>query len=214
MRRLALVLLTLLATPLLMGGGIPAPPRQLDLSDADAAELDAISAYLNGIGTLKGGFIQIESSGNVSQGSFYISKPGKMRFVYNPPSPTLVVVDGHTVAVANMRLNTVDRYPLSETPLGLVVGNDIDLRHDRSLLSIQHAGGSLILGMRTNNTMSRANISLVFSEPDYELRQWSVIDNQGLTTTVALRSVTAGESLSPSLFQLPERNPFARHGQD
>ncbi len=60
MRRLVLALLTLLATPLLMGGGVPAPPRQLDLSDADAAELDAISAYLNGIGTLKGGFIQID----------------------------------------------------------------------------------------------------------------------------------------------------------
>jgi len=214
MRRLALAFLTLLCTPLLMGGGIPAPSRQLDLSDADGAELDAISAYLNGIITLKGGFIQIEPSGNVDQGSFYISKPGKMRFAYNPPSPTLIVADGHTVAVANTRLNTVDRYPLSETPLGLVVGNDIDLRHDRALLSVQHQSGSLVLGIRTDNRMSRANIFLVFSEPQYELRQWSVIDNQGLTTTVALRDVTAGEALSPSLFVLPDKNPFARHGQD
>src|SRR5579871_4143594 len=154
MRRLALAFLTLLCTPLLMGGGIPAPSRQLDLSDADGAELDAISAYLNGIITLKGGFIQIEPSGNVDQGSFYISKPGKMRFAYNPPSPTLIVADGHTVAVANTRLNTVDRYPLSETPLGLVVGNDIDLRHDRALLSVQHQSGSLVLGIRTDNRMS------------------------------------------------------------
>ena len=113
MRRFALALLTLLTAPLLMGGGVPAPPRHLDLSDADRAELDAISAYLNGIVTLKGGFIQIEPSGGVDQGSFYISKPGKMRFEYDPPSPTLIVADGHTVAVANKRLNTVDRYPLS-----------------------------------------------------------------------------------------------------
>src|SRR4249920_1473720 len=126
----------------------------------------------------------------------------------------MLVLDGLTFALPTTRLNTIDRYPLSQTPLGLVVGNDIDLRRDRSLLTIQHAGGSLILGMRTNNTMSRANISLVFSEPDYELRQWSVIDNQGLTTTVALRNVTAGETLSPSLFQLPDKNPFARHNRD
>ncbi len=214
MRRLAFALLTLLATPLLMGGGQPAPPRHLELTDAERAELDAISAYLNGIVTLKGGFIQIEPSGNVDQGSFYISKPGRMRFVYDPPSPTLIVADGHTVAVANTRLNTVDRYPLSETPLGLVVGNDIDLGHDPALLSVQHEQGSIVLGVRTNSSMSRANISLVFSEPQYELRQWSVIDNQGLTTTVALRDVVAGVILSPSLFHLPDKNPFARHPQE
>ena len=214
MRRLAFALVTLLAAPLLMGGGQPAPPRHLELTDAERTELDAISAYLNGIVTMKGGFIQIEPSGNVDQGKFYISKPGRMRFEYDPPSPTLVVADGHTVAVANKRLNTVDRYPLSETPLGLVVGNDIDLGHDPALLSVQHEQGSIILGIRTNNSMSRANISLVFSEPQYELRQWSVIDNQGLTTTVALRSVVAGATLSPSLFLLPDKNPFARHPQE
>jgi outer membrane lipoprotein-sorting protein len=214
MRRLVLATVTLLATPFLMAGGVPAPPRHLELSDAERVELDAISAYLNGIVTLKGGFIQIEPSGNVDQGTFYISKPGKMRFVYDPPSPTLIVADGHTVAVANRRLNTIDRYPLSETPLGLVVGNDIDLSHDPALLSVQHEQGAIILGVRTNNSMSRANITLVFSEPQYELRQWSVIDNQGLTTTVALRDVVAGASLSPSLFQLPDKNPFARHPQE
>lgn len=214
MRRIALALLVLFAAPLLMAGGVPAPPRHLELSDTDRAELDAISAYLNGIVTLKGGFIQIEPSGNVDQGSFYIAKPGRMRFVYDPPSPTLIVADGHTVAVANSRLKTVDRYPLSETPLGLVVGNDIDLGHDPALLSIQHEQGSIILGVRTNNSMSRANITLVFSAPQYELRQWSVIDNQGLTTTVALRDVVSGANLPPSLFQLPDRNPFARRPQE
>jgi outer membrane lipoprotein-sorting protein len=126
----------------------------------------------------------------------------------------LIVADGHTVAVANKRLNTVDRYPLSQTPLGLVVGNDIDLRNDPALLSVQHEQGSIILGVRTNNSMSRANISLVFSEPQFELRQWSVIDNQGLTTTVALRNVVPGASLAPSLFMLPDRNRFARHPEE
>lgn len=62
--------------------------------------------------------------------------------------------------------------------------------------------------------MSRANISLVFSDPGYELRQWTVIDNQGLVTTVALRDLVPGATLSPSLFLLPDKNPFARHTQE
>lgn len=211
MRRFVLGLLTLLAAPLLMGAGQPAPQRHLDLSQADRDALDAISLYLNGVTTLKGSFIQIGPNGDVDQGGFYISKPGRMRFEYKPPSPALIVSDGRTIAVANTRLNTVDRYPLSETPLGLVLADNTDLRHNPAIISVQHQQGSIVIGARTNNSMRRANISLVFSEPDYELRQWTVIDNQGLTTTVALRDLVPGPLLSPSLFVLPDVNPFARH---
>ena len=214
MRRFALAVLVFITTPLLMAGGLPAPSRPRDLSGADRVALDGISASLNRMATLKGDFVQVDPSGDVDQGAFYISKPGRMRFEYKPPSPTLIVSDGRTIAVANTRLNTVDRYPLSETPLGLVLGNDIDLRHSPALVSIQREPGLIVVGARSNLNVARANISLVFSDPGYELRQWSVIDYQGLTTTVALRDLVPGAVLSPSLFQLPDKNPFARHPQD
>lgn len=209
MRRFALALLVMLAAPSLMGAGQPAPRRHLDLSEADRQELDAISAYLNGITTLKGSFLQIEPSGAVDEGQFYISKPGKMRFEYKPPVPTLIVADGRTVAVANTRLNTVDHYALADTPLGIVLDNTIDIRHDPNLVSVDHQQGAIVIGMRTSQNRTKANIALVFSEPDYELRQWSVIDNQGLTTTVALRDVQPGAVLAPTLFVLPDKNSLA-----
>ena len=214
MRRFVLPLLASLMSPLLMGAGHPAPPHRLVLDDSDRATLDAISARLNGVATLKGEFVQINPDGNISQGAFYISKPGKMRFEYQPPTPTLIVADGRTVAVANTKLNTVDRYPLSDTPLGIVLGNDVDLKNSIALVSFERQNGSIIIGARSNANMNRANVSLVFSDPGYELRQWTVVDNQGLTTTVALRDVVAGAPLSPSLFLLPDKNPFARHPQE
>ena len=214
MRRIAIALLIACASPLLMGGGQPAPQRRVELSEADRQELDGISAYLNGIVTLKGGFMQIEPSGSVDEGVFYISKPGKMRFEYKPPSPTLIVADGHTVAVANTRLNTVDRYPLSETPLGLILNDGIDLRHNSQLVSVDHQQGSIVIGMRTSSNRTKANIALVFSEPEYELRQWTVIDNQGLATTVAVRALVPGTPLPASLFVLPDKNPFSHRRPD
>jgi outer membrane lipoprotein-sorting protein len=213
MRRFALVLIAVLAAPLLMGAGQPAPLRHLDLSDADRGELDAISAYLNSFATVKGGFVQIDSDGRECDGTFYISKPGRMRFEYKPPSPTLIVADGHTVAVANLRLNTVDRYSLADTPLGIILGEKIDIRHDPRLVSVQHQQGMIVIGLRTSQNRSKANILLVFSEPQYELREWSVIDDQGLTTTVALRGVMLGVTLPPSLFVLPKVNPFTHRRQ-
>jgi outer membrane lipoprotein-sorting protein len=214
MRKIVLTFLAIAAAPLLLGAGHPAPPHRLQLSDADRVTLDAISARLNEVVTLKGEFVQVNPDGNLTQGVFYISKPGRMRFEYKPPTPTLIVADGRTVAVANTKLNTVDRYPLSETPLGLVLGNDVDLKNETALVSIEHQPGTIVIGARSNSNMSRANISLVFSDPGYELRQWTVIDNQGLVTTVALRDLQAGAALAPSLFLLPDKNPFARHTQE
>lgn len=209
MRRLALALLLAVSAPLFMGAGQQAPQRHLDLSEADRDELDAISAYLNGIVTLKSGFLQVEPNGGISEGTLYISKPGKMRFEYRPPSPTLIVSDGSTVAVANRRLNTVDRYALGDTPLGVILGDKVDIRHNAQLVSVTHQEGMIVIGLRTSQNRTKANISLVFSEPQYELRQWTVIDNQGLSTTVALRSMTPGVVLAPSLFVLPQKAAHA-----
>jgi outer membrane lipoprotein-sorting protein len=214
MRRLFLALLVAISAPLFMGPGAPPPSRQIQLSPSDAAELDRLSAYLNGISTLKGGFLQIGPNGEESEGTFYISKPGRMRFEYDPPTPTLLVADGRTVAVANTRLNTIDRYPLSDTPLGVILSNDVDVRHDPRLVSVQHQSGEIVLNLRSAPTRARADIALVFSEPEFELRQWTVIDNQGLSTTVALRDLQPGKTLAPSLFILPDKNPFAHKRQD
>jgi len=217
MRRFALALvLALAATPALADAGNALFPstRRVELSAADRTALDAVSAYLNSIVTLKGGFIQVEPSGAVDEGTFYISKPGKMRFEYKPPVPTLIVSDGATVAVANTRLGTVDRYPLFETPLDVILDKTIDIRHNPALVSVKHEQGTFIVNLRANQAHTKANISLVFSEPNYELRQWTVIDNQGLSTTVALRDLQPGVTLAPSLFILPDKNPFARRREN
>jgi outer membrane lipoprotein-sorting protein len=207
MRRFALALVAvLIASPTALALPIE---RHLKLTDADRAELDAISASLNAITTLKGQFYQIEPSGTVDEGQFYLEKPGKVRFEYKPPLTTLLVSDGRTVAVANRKLNTVDRYSLNDTPLRMILSNTIDLRHDPSLLAIEHQDGAVVLKLRTSLNRSKPNLALVFSAPEHELRQWTIIDDQGTTTTVALRALVPGTAIPPTLFVLPEKLPPA-----
>ena len=68
----------------------------LKLSPEQQTAVNAISDYLNSFKTLQGEFTQISPKGNMSQGIFYIAKPGKMRFEYAPPNPFLIVSDGTT----------------------------------------------------------------------------------------------------------------------
>ena len=136
-----------------------------------------------------------------------------MRFQYEPPAPTLIVSDGSTVAIENIKLKTVDRYPLSQTPLDLILADTIDLKRNHEIVGVEHQQDALIVKARSSNFGVHADITLTFAEPSLELRQWTVIDNQGLSTTVALRDVQTGVDLPASLFVLPDKNPFA-HKKD
>jgi outer membrane lipoprotein-sorting protein len=188
-----------------------APAAARTLSDADRADLDRVSAYLNSIRTMKSGFSQIGPD-EIDDGQLYLSKPGRVRFQYDQ-APTLIVSDGTTVAVENTKLKTVDRYPLSQTPLDLILADTIDLKRNHEIVGVEHQQGVLIVKARSSNFGVHADIALTFADPVLELRQWTVIDNQGLSTTVTLRDVQIGADIHASLFVLPDKNPFA-HKKD
>jgi outer membrane lipoprotein-sorting protein len=163
---------------------------------------------------MTGGFTQIDPNGDAEEGKFYIEKPGRMRFEYNPPTPTLIVSDGTTVAVKNTKLDTTDRYPLVSTPLDIVLSDHLDLKTNDQVTGVSREGNSLVLKARSADKNVQGEITIVFSDPGLELRQWTVVDPQGLATTVALRDVEKDAKLSPSLFVLEEHNPFTRKGED
>lgn len=201
MRRIIPLILLIFAAPLLSGAGQPAPEARVDFNAEQRADLDKISAYLNATHTIEGGFSQIGPNGDVDEGKIYIDKPGKVRFEYEPPNPTLVLADGSSIYVQNRKLNTVDRYPLAGTPLQLLLRDDNNLRQNRAVLGIHREGDSIIVDARSSTNRKKPNITLVFASAPIELRQWTVIDDQGLSTTVALRDVHPVASLSPALFK-------------
>jgi outer membrane lipoprotein-sorting protein len=202
MRRFALTLAVSLfaVQPLLAAPGA--------YSAADRAELNRISAYLNSIRSMKGGFTQIDPNGDVDQGTFAISKPGRMRFEYKPPTPTLIVSDGRNVVVANSQLRTLDSYPVDQTPLDLILGDNIDLAGSHEIVGVARQQDAFIVKARSRGGRAQGNITLTFAEPELELRQWTVIDNQGLQTTVALRDVQTGIDIPAALFVLPDKHAF------
>lgn len=209
MRRFAVVFLAYLA---LTPAALAVPPgfMHFERSEADNIALDRVSAYLNGVHTMKGSFIQIDPDGQIDQGEFYIDKPGRMRFEYDAPNPILIVCDGTTVAVQNRKLNTIDHYPLWSTPLDLILSDDLNLKKNASVAGVSREPGELIVRARAASSKVNGNLSMVFTDPDIELRQWTIVDAQGLSTTVSLRDVQQNVTLDPQLFKLPEQNTFTK----
>ena len=207
MRRLSLCLTALVCAALLGGAGQQAPQRQnRAYSDQEKADLDKISAYLNGIKSLKASFVQVGPEGGMDQGEVMIQKPGQIRFEYKPPSPILIVSTGGSMYVKNFRLNTVDRYSLSDTPLGLLLNENVDLAHNRAVIGVAEQNGEIVVKARTSTNRNDSNITLIFSTPGIELRQWTVRDNQGGNTTVALQNLQPGARIDPVLFTAPQKD--------
>ncbi len=182
----------------------------MERSEADNADLDRISQNLNAAHTMKGSFVQVGPDGQIDEGVFYIDKPGRMRFEYHAPNPVLIVSDGTTVAVANRKLNTVDTYPLFTTPLNLILSDSLNLKRNSLIAGLEREPGEIIVNARAASDKVSGNLSMVFGEPNLDLREWTIIDAQGLQTRVSLRDVQTDVTLDPSLFKLPEKADFTK----
>jgi outer membrane lipoprotein-sorting protein len=168
------------------------------------ADVARISAYLNGITTLDGTFVQTNPDGTISEGRFFIRKPGLMRFEYEPPNPAVVIADGVWVGVLDRAsCNTqTQRYPLSDTPLDLILRDRIDLAREGAVRRVERKDGQLRVQATDPDAPERGTITLVFSENPLELRQWVVEDESGKLTTVVLSGTRRGIELSRALFSI------------
>ena len=170
----------------------------------DGRDLARISAYLNSISTLEGEFVQVDPDGVLSEGQFYIHRPGRIRFEYRQPNPALVIADGFWVGVVDKRYDQVNRYPLNETPLNLILKDDIDLANEGAVKRIERSDGQMRIIAQDPQRRDSGSITMVFADNPLELRQWIVDDTQGRATTVALSSTRANIPAAPENFVIPE----------
>ena len=170
----------------------------------DGRDLARISNYLNATETLQGSFVQVDPASVVSEGEFFMRRPGRLRFEYAKPNPTLVIADGFWVGVVDQRDNGVDRAPLSETPLWLLLKEDVDLRREGSITRIERSNDQIAVTAVDPSGRTPGEITMVFSINPLELRPWIVVDAQGDVTTVALSDMRANLPIPGAKFVLPQ----------
>jgi outer membrane lipoprotein-sorting protein len=189
---------TLLAAALALACG----PALAQMSGEDARDLARISNYLNAVETMTGSFVQVDPDAVISQGSFFMRRPGRLRFDYEEPNPALVIADGTWVGVIDERDGAIDRYPLSSTPLNLLLEERVDLRRAGAVTNIDRSQGQLAVTAIDTNNPDQGLITMVFSDNPLELRQWVITDAQGRQTTVALRDTRTNVSIPAERFSI------------
>jgi outer membrane lipoprotein-sorting protein len=187
--------------PFSLGSKSAAPSPATAFDARQRAQLDKISAYLSGVQTMVGNFVQIGPDGRRVDGSFWIQKPGKVRFQYNPPSPIDIIADGSAVVVRDRSLETTDYYPLSQTPLRYLLADHIDLLRDTDVISVSADDTFATVVIEETQIMIGTNrLMMMFDAKNLQLKQWTVTDPQGLDTTVAVYNLDSTKKPDPNLF--------------
>jgi outer membrane lipoprotein-sorting protein len=196
------------AAPVTGAAMAPRPGETTAFDDSQRALVDKVSAYLSSVQTLVGDFVQVGPDGRRTEGQFFIQKPGRVRFAYNPPSPVDVIADGQSVVVRDRNLATQDLYPLSQTPLRFLLSDHIDLLRDTSLVSVSADDTFVTVVIEERQVLvGTSRLMLMFGAKDMQLRQWTVTDPQGFDTTVAVYNLDTTKKLDPDMFRIasPDR---------
>lgn len=163
-----------------------------------------IASHFSSVRTMTGEFVQFGPRGEQTGGKFYIERPGKLRFNYEQPSGFRVISDGRSVVISNKKMNTADLYPLSKTPLKLLLDERIDLS-GKMVHSVKEDTDVTTITMTDRSVFGNSVIKMMFDSKTYELRQWTITDAQGKDTTVMIFNVQKGVTFDPSVFAIDYR---------
>ncbi len=195
---LALATIAVTGSAVSVAPALAAPAPRLTADQAKSVQ--SVSDYFNRFSNIQGEFVQVGPKGHVSQGLFYISKPGKLRFEYAPPNPFLVVADGSYVIVANKKNEKTDYYPLSKTPLQLVLAPKVNLLDEAKVVDVKRQDNLVAITLEDKSAFVPGQLILVFDEQKPELVQWIIVDGDGNRTTISLSNITTNVAPDPKLF--------------
>lgn len=197
MKRRSLLLAPLLFVP----SAARAQLRAAALSVQDRADVARIEAYLNATKALHSRFLQVAPDGGTSNGQAWLVRPGRMRFQYDPPAPFLLVASHGVLVFNDSQLKQTSNIPLSSTPLGLLLQDNLRLAGDVTIVSFVRAPGQLQVGIVRTASPQDGVLTLIFADNPLSLRQWTVLDQQRHETRVTLTDVQVGGSYPDKLFE-------------
>lgn len=185
--------------------GLSIPPA-VAADETRAADLKRAETYLNAITTLRARFVQVNPNGSSYDGDLYIARPGRMRLVYDPPTPMLMVADGKFLIYVDTEMNEASHLDLNDTPAGLLLKENLSFSDPSvKVLDVKRGPGTLEITAAMAKDPAAGRLTLVFSDGPFELRQWRVVDAQNKEVVVTLADPKMGVELDRALFRYDAR---------
>jgi len=170
-------------------------------SPASNTQVAEVERYFNGIRTMQARFVQSNPGGTVVQGTLSVSRPGRMRFEYDPPSQLKIVADGNQVTMWDVANRDFGQWPIGWTAASFLVKEPLSLSGDLQVEKSERSDGMLQLTMSQARKANEGKVIVRLGENPMVLRGWTIIDNRGQRVDVSLNGLQTGLPLAPALFK-------------
>ncbi len=191
-------------TPAPSGAPDAAAPAGGPLSPQQQALVTRVEQYLNSVTTMKARFLQTTAAGGVSSGTYYVRRPGRLRFEYDPPVPILIVADGSQVTMVDFKRQDFSQWPIGWTAASFLVADNLRLSGDITVTDARVINGDIHISMYQTKRPNEGRATMIVQDNPMQLKGWSITDAKGNQVSVSLTRVESGIDLSKISFRFNE----------
>lgn len=177
------------------------------LTPQDREDVARAEQYLNGITTLEAQFLQVAERGAALSGQFYIKRPGKLRFQYDPPARIQIVADGSQVTYYDADSDQISQLPTGLTVAKFLVAPKISLSGDLIVTKVERDAALLQITAVQARAPTEGQVVLTFGDKPLQLRRWTVIDGRNRAISITLTNLKTGGALKDDLFVFNDPDP-------
>ncbi len=160
--------------------------------------LKLIKDYLGDIRTLQARFSQTDYKGEIMTGDLFLKKPGKIRFSYDPPNYLQIVSKQQAVLIFDPKNSGSGplSYPLSYTPLGFLIKNDLSSLISENGESFE-LNDSIFLKIRN----PQYQLSIEFNKDPVSIIGWEFKNQMGEMIRIRLKDIRKNNYISDEIFK-------------
>ena len=165
--------------------------------------LEIIEKNWNETQTISGKFSQTINNKNSISGDFYFQKPYKSNFTYDSELENIITTK-FFINITDQEGFLIERYPIINQPIYKMLSKKINFRKIFEVLSINKTDYGVIVKLIPKNKSSSfgSQINLTFSNNDYSLKNWEIIDAFGQSTFLEFTMIRKNISIDPKIFQI------------
>ena len=179
----------------------------------DATLVSQAARYLDDLRSAHGRFVQGDGAGRQQSGEFWLQRPGRARFDYDPPSGVTIAANGAAVTIVDRRLKTLHRYPLAYTPLSIFLSDNLKLGSSVRILAVNPTAGGFAIAAADKRGKAKEQIVLDFARAPVRLLGWTLTEARGGRVQVRLTALAPSPPKPHGFFEtrLPAAAPDVGH---
>ncbi len=175
------------------------------------ADLTAVQTHLRAVTTMTADFSQTDRSGKTLTGQVKLKRPGKIRFQYQQGVPILIVGDGSSLWFIDYQVAQVQRWPIGNSPLGVLLDPSKDITRFARVLPLGDPR-IVFVEARDPRHAEYGTLTLAFARDEaapagLRLQGWIALDGQSNRTTVRLSNQRFNVSVGDEAFRWRDPRP-------